>query len=137
LRDGGVIAVMLPATSFYLKKPYGNFRGMIDAGVPVAVATDMNPRSSPNLSLPFAMTAGCLYGQITPSEMLTAATINGAAAIGMAEKLGTLEPGKQADLVVWDTENLDRLIYRYGTNRAVAVFKRGVRMTGKENLWNV
>lgn len=137
LRDGGVIAVMLPATSFYLKKPYGNFRGMIDAGVPVAVATDMNPGSSPNLSLPFAMTAGCLYGQITPSEMLTAATINGAAAIGMAEKLGTLEAGKQADLVVWDTENLDRLIYRYGTNRAVAVFKRGVCMTGKENLWNV
>jgi imidazolonepropionase len=137
LRDGGVIAVMLPATSFYLKKPYGNFRGMIDAGVPVAVATDMNPGSSPNLSLPFAMTAGCLYGQITPSEMLTAATINGAAAIGMAERIGTLEPGKQADLVVWDTENLDRLIYRYGTNRAVAVFKRGVRLTGKENLWNV
>ncbi len=137
LLDGGVIAVMLPATSFYLKKPYGNFRGMIDAGVPVAVATDMNPGSSPNLSLPFAMTAGCLYGRLTPSEMLTAATVNGAAAIGMAERIGTLEPGKQADLVVWDTENLDRLIYRYGTNRAVAVFKRGVRMTGKENLWNV
>ena len=136
LRDGGVIAVMLPATSFYLKKPYGNFRGMIDAGVPVAVATDMNPGSSPNLSLPFAMTAGCLYGLLTPEEMLTAATLNGAAAIGMAERIGTLEPGKQADLVVWDTENLDRLIYRYGTNRAVAVFKRGVRMTGKENLWN-
>ena len=137
LRDGGVIAVMLPATSFYLKKPYGDFRGMIDAGVPVAVATDMNPGSSPNLCLPFAMTAGCLYGRLTPSEMLTAATLNGAAAIGMAERIGTLEPGKQADLVVWDTENLDRLIYRYGTNRAVAVFKRGVRMTGKENLWNV
>ena len=136
LRDGGVIAVMLPATSFYLKKPYGNFRGMIDAGVPVAVATDMNPGSSPNLSMPFAMTAGCLYGRLTPSEMLTAATLNGAAAIGMADRIGTLEPGKQADLVVWDTENLDRLIYRYGTNRAVAVFKRGVRMTGKENLWN-
>ena len=137
LRDGGVIAVMLPATSFYLNKPYGNFRGMIDAGVPVAVATDMNPGSSPSLALPFAMTAGCLYGRLTPSEMLTAATLNGAAAIGMADRIGTLEPGKQADLVVWDTENLDRLIYRYGTNRAVAVFKRGVRMTGKENLWNV
>ena len=137
LKDGGVIAVMLPATSFYLKKPYGNFRGMIDAGVPVAVATDMNPGSSPSLALPFAMTAGCLYGRLTPSEMLTAATLNGAAAIGMADRLGTLEPGKQADLVVWDTENLDRLIYRYGTNRAVAVFKRGERMTGKENLWNI
>ena len=136
LRDGGVIAVMLPATSFYLKKPYGNFRGMIDAGVPVAVATDMNPGSTPNLSLPFAMTAGCLYGRLTPEEILTAATLNGAAAIGMADRLGTLEPGKQADLVVWDAENLDQLIYRYGTNRAAAVFKRGMRITGKENLWN-
>ncbi len=132
LRDGGVIAVMLPATSFYLKKPYGDFRGMIDAGVPVAVATDMNPGSTPNLSLPFAMTAGCLYGRLTPEEILTAATLNGAAAIGMAEKLGTLEAGKQADLVVWDADNLDQLIYRYGTNRAAAVFKKGVRVTGKE-----
>ena len=136
LRDGGVIAVMLPATSFYLQKPYGNFRGMIDAGVPVAVATDANPGSTPNLSLPFAMTAGCLYARLTPEEILTAATLNGAAAIGMAERIGTLEPGKQADLVVWDADNLDQLVYRYGTNRAISVYKRGVRMTGKENLWN-
>jgi imidazolonepropionase len=137
LKDGGVIAVMLPATSFYLKKPYGNFRGMIDAGVPVAVATDMNPGSTPNLSLPFAMTAGCLYGRLTPEEVLTAATLNGAAAIGMADRLGTLEAGKQADLVVWDADNLDQLIYRYGTNRASAVYKNGVRMNGKETLWSI
>ena len=127
LKDGGVIAVMLPATSFYLKKPYGDFRGMIDAGVAVAVATDMNPGSTPNLSLPFAMTAGCLYGRLTPEEILTGATLNGAAAIGMADRLGTLETGKQADLVVWDADNLDQLIYRYGTNRAAAIFKRGAR----------
>ena len=127
LRDGGVIAVMLPATSFYLKKPYGDFRGMIDAGVAVAVATDMNPGSTPNLSLPFAMTAGCLYGRLTPEEVLCGATLNGAAAIGMADRLGTLETGKQADLVVWDADNLDQLIYRYGTNRAFAVYKRGER----------
>lgn len=128
LKDGGVIAVMLPATSFYLKKPYGNFRGMIDTGVAVAVATDMNPGSTPNLSLPFAMTAACLYGRLTPEEVLTGATLNGAAAIGMADRLGTLEAGKQADLVVWDADNLDQLIYRYGTNRAAAVYKRGERM---------
>ena len=128
LKQGGVIAVMLPATSFYLKKPYGNFRGMIDAGVPVAVATDMNPGSTPNLSLPFAMTAGCLYGRLTPEEVLTGATLNGAAAIGMADRLGSLEAGKQADFVVWDADNLDQLIYRYGTNRAAAVYKRGTRM---------
>ena len=128
LRDGGVIAVMLPATSFYLKKPYGDFRGMIDAGVAVAVATDMNPGSTPNLSLPFAMTAACLYGRLTPEEVLCGATLNGAAAIGMADRLGTLEAGKQADLVVWDADNLDQLIYRYGTNRVSAVYKRGERM---------
>ena len=127
LHDGGVIAVMLPATSFWLKKPYGNFRGMIDAGVAVAVATDMNPGSTPNLSLPFAMTTACVYGGLTPEEALTAATLNGAAAIGMADRLGTLEAGKQADLVVWDADNLDQLIYRYGTNRAAAVYKRGER----------
>ena len=128
LRDGGVIAVMLPATSFYLKKPYGDFRGMIDAGVAVAVATDMNPGSTPNLSLPFAMTAACLYGRLTPEEVLCGATLNGATAIGMADRLGTLEAGKQADLVVWDADNLDQLIYRYGTNRVSAVYKRGERM---------
>ena len=136
LKDGGVIAVMLPATSFYLRKPYGNFRGMIDAGVPVAIATDMNPGSTPNLSLPFAMTAACLYGQLTPEEVLTAATLNGAAAIGMADRIGTLEAGKQADLVLWDADNLDQLIYRYGTNRAAAVYQSGARKTGKETLWN-
>lgn len=128
LKDDGVIAVMLPATSFYLKKPYGDFRGMIDAGVPVAVATDMNPGSTPNLSLPFAMTSGCLYGRLTPEEVLTGATLNGAAAIGRADRLGSLEAGKQADLVVWDADNLDQLIYRYGTNRAAEVYKKGERV---------
>ena len=65
---------------------------------------------------------------MTPEEILTGATLNGAAAIGMADRLGTLETGKQADLVVWDADNLDQLIYRYGTNRAAAIFKRGERM---------
>ncbi len=133
LKDGNVIAVMLPATSFYLQKPYGNFRGMIGAGVPVAVATDMNPGSTPNLSLPLAMTAACLYGRLTPEEVLTAATLNGAAAIGMADRLGTLEAGKQADLVIWDADNLEQLIYRYGTNRALHIYKRGA-LYGKENV---
>ncbi len=134
LKDGGVIAVMLPATSFYLQKPYGNFRGMIDADVPVAVATDMNPGSTPNLSLPFAMTAACLYGRLTPEEVLSAATLNGAAAIRLSDRLGTLEPGKLCDLVVWDADNLEQLIYRYGTNRAAAVWKRGVCRNGKETV---
>lgn len=127
LKDGGVIAVMLPATSFYLNKPYGSFREMIGLGIPVAVATDFNPGSTPCLSLPFAMTVACLYGKLTPEEALTAATLNGAAALRMADRLGTLECGKQADFVVWDAEDLNELLYRYGTNRAVAVYKKGKR----------
>ena len=66
--------------------------------------------------------------------MLTAATLNGAAAIGMANRLGTLESGKQADLVVWDADNLEQLIYRYGTNRTLRVYKRGVCQFGKERV---
>lgn len=129
LRAGGQIAVMLPATSFYLKKPYGRFPDMVRAGVPVAVATDFNPGSTPNLSLPFAMTVSCLYGGLTCEQALCGATLNGAAAIGLAERLGTVEAGKQADLVIWDADNLDQLLYRYGTNRAAAVIKKGT-------LWN-
>lgn len=130
LKDGGVIAVMLPATSFYLNKPYGNFRAMIDEGIPVAVATDFNPGSTPNLSLPFAMTVACLYGRLTPEEALTAATLNGAAAIGLSDVLGTLEVGKQADFVEWDANTLYELLYRYGTNRAVKVYRKGELVCG-------
>lgn len=130
LLSGGVIAVMLPATSFYLNKPYGDFRAMIEEGIPVAIATDFNPGSSPSLSLPFAMTVACLYGRLTPEEALTAATLNGAAAIGLSDTLGTLEAGKQADFVEWDAASLYELLYRYGTNRAVTVYRKGERICG-------
>jgi imidazolonepropionase len=124
----GMVAVMLPATSFYLQKPYGKFRTMIDKGIPVAIASDFNPGSSPGLSMPFAMTTACLYNRLTPKEALVAATLNSACAIGMGKRLGTLEKGKSADLVVWDTPNLNRLVYRFGSNLALAVYKRGQKV---------
>ena len=128
LKRGGVIAVLLPATSFYLDKGYAPARAFIERGVPVAVASDFNPGSTPNLSLQTAMTLACYRMRMTPEEVLTAVTLNAAAAVGMAGRLGTIEAGKQADLVVWDVENLEQLLYRYGSNRVRGVYKNGVRV---------
>ena len=126
LAKGGVIACLLPATSFYLGAAFAPARQMVEAGVPVAVATDFNPGSSPNLSLQLAMNIACLKYRLTPEEVLTAVTLNAAAACGRADKIGTVEAGKQADLVVWDAPNLDYIFYRYGNNLVNTVVKKGV-----------
>ena len=125
LAAGGVIACCLPATSFYLNAPYAPARKMINAGVPVAFASDFNPGSCPVNALHIAMRIGCYQYRMTPEECLTAVTLNAAAAICRAERLGTLEPGKQADIVIWDAANLDYLFYRFGDNLALDVFKAG------------
>ncbi len=135
LRDGGVIAVLLPATSFYLNKGYAPARRMVEKGIPVAVASDFNPGSTPNLSLQQAMWIACFTMHLTPEEILTAVTLNAAAAIGMADRLGTVEPGKQADLVLWDVENLELLLYRYGTNRVWRVWKEGTSVVERNETW--
>ena len=98
---------------------------MIEAGVPVAIASDFNPGSCPSLNLQLAMNLGCLKYRLTPEEMLTAVTVNGAAAMGRAEKIGSLEAGKQADLVIWEAEDLDFLAYRLGSNLVRTVIKKG------------
>jgi len=98
---------------------------MVDAGVAVAVATDFNPGSSPSLNIQFAMNLACLKYRLTPAEALTAVTLNGAAAIARAGTRGSAEAGKQADLVVWDAPDLDYVFYRYGSNLAHTVIKRG------------
>jgi len=126
LAENGVIAVLLPATSFYLDKPYARARQMIDAGVAVAVATDFNPGSSPSLNLQLAMNLACLKYKMTPGEALTAVTLNGAAAINRAGILGSIEVGKQADIVIWDSPDLDYIFYRYGSNLVHTVIKGGL-----------
>ncbi|MGB9867730.1 MAG: imidazolonepropionase [Bacillota bacterium] len=121
----GVVAVLLPGTSYYLDEPFARARQMIEAGLPVALATDFNPGSSPNESLQPVMNLACLKLGMTPEEVLTAVTLNAAAAIDRAHTLGTLEPGKWADMVIWDAPDLDFLCYHYGTNLVSAVIKRG------------
>lgn len=125
MAEGGTIAVLLPATSFYLDKTFARARDMMAAGVPVAVATDFNPGSCPNLSLPMAMNLACYKYRMTPEEVLTAVTLNGAAAIRRAEEVGSLEEGKQGDLVIWDAPNLDFLFYRFGNSLVKQVVKKG------------
>ena len=99
MAKGGTIACLLPATSFYLGATFAPARKMVEAGVPVAVASDFNPGSTPNLSLQLAMNIACYRYRLTPEEVLTAATLNAAAAIGKADQIGTVEVGKQADLI--------------------------------------
>lgn len=125
LAAGGTVACCLPATSFYLGAAYAPARDMIAAGVPVAVATDFNPGSCPGSSLQLAMNIACLKYRMTPEEVLTAVTLNAAAAIGRAERIGSIESGKQADLLLWDAPDLDYICYRFGSNLVHTVIKRG------------
>lgn len=125
MADGGVIGVLLPGTAFFLMTQAADARRLIDAGVPVALATDCNPGSSPTVSLPLVMSLACLHMGMTPAEAMAAATINAAHAIGRAHMIGSLEPGKKADLVVFNVPNYVQIMYYYGVNHAETVIKDG------------
>lgn len=122
---GGTVACLLPATSFYLGADYAPARKMVEAGVPVAMATDFNPGSCPCLNMQLVMNLGCLRYRLTPEEVLTAVTLNGAAAIGRAEAVGSLEPGKRGDLLIWEARDLNYVCYRMGSNLVHTVVKGG------------
>lgn len=128
LAKGGVTAMCLPATSFYLGANFAPARKMIEMGIPVAIASDFNPGSCPSLNLQFVMNLGCLKYKMLPEEILTAVTINPACAINMGDKVGTLEVGKQADMVVWDAPDMEMLCYRFGSNMALQTIKKGELM---------
>jgi len=98
---------------------------MIRLGVPVALATDFNPGSSPTLSMQMVIALACVEMKLTPAEALSAATINAAYSIGRARDVGSLEPGKRADLVVWATDTVDELPTHFGTNMVDLVIKSG------------
>ena len=119
-------AMLLPATSFYLGKTFAPARRMIELGIPVAMASDFNPGSCPSLNLQFVINLGYLRYKMTPEEILTAVTINPAAAIGRAHDTGTIEVGKNADFVIWDAPNMEMLCYRFGSNLALQVIKKGI-----------
>lgn len=125
MKEAGVIAVLLPVTSFNLEEKFARARDMIDMGLAVALATDYNPGSSPTESMQFAMNMAAVKLKMTPEEIITAATINAACAIGMGEIIGTIEEGKAGDIVVFDAPNLNYIPYHLGVNLANTVVKRG------------
>jgi imidazolonepropionase len=121
-----VVATLLPATTWFLMKDHhAPARAFIERGVPVAIGTDFNPGTSPTPSLPLAMTAACLNLRMSPDEALTAVTINAALALGLADQIGSLEPGKAADLVIWNVPSTRQIPYWPAADLVRTVVKRG------------
>jgi imidazolonepropionase len=126
MAQAGVIAVLLPGTAYFLHmQRYARARDMIAAGVPVALATDFNPGSCMTESMPLIMNMACTQMRMLPAEAVTAVTINAAWAIGEQDSIGSLEVGKQADLLVLDAPNHEHLCYHFGVNLVEKVVKNG------------
>ena len=132
LAHSETIAVLLPAVNFHLgSHHYANARSFVEAGAAIALATDFNPGSAPALSLPLVMAIACRYQKLLPAEAINAATINAAHAIGLGDRVGSIEPGKQADLLLVDAPDYRHLVYWLGPNLVEGVVKRG-RVMGNE-----
>lgn len=120
-----IVANLLPATSFNLNKGYAKARKMIAAGCGIALSTDYNPGSSPTENIQLVMQLAGLKLKMTPKEILTAVTINGACALNREKEIGSIEVGKKADFVLFDVPNIDYLIYHFGINHVKDVYKNG------------
>ncbi|HEU4395666.1 MAG TPA: imidazolonepropionase [Planctomycetota bacterium] len=126
LAGAGVVAVLLPGTSFFLGMGrWAPARRMIEAGVPVALGTDCNPGSSMTESLQACLTLACLGLRMTAAEALVAATRNAACSLGLGNQCGRLAPGYRADLVVLDVPDPRLLAYHHGVNHAAVVVHHG------------
>jgi imidazolonepropionase len=112
------VATLVPGANYFLGlKEYPNARRLIDEGVPVALATDYNPGTSPTLSMPMAMSLACTHMRMSPAEAIAASTINGAWALRVADRKGSIEPGKDADFAIFSVEDYREVPYWFGTNR--------------------
>lgn len=129
MSDNNVVATLLPLTAFTLREPYARGREMIDKGCAVALATDLNPGSCCSGSIPLTFALACIYMNLTVEEAITAMTLNGAAAIGRADKIGSIEVGKQGDLVLLDTDTHYTLPYYTAMNSVKYTIKSGKILT--------
>lgn len=126
LAASATIGVLMPAVNFHLGTAHhADARAMIDAGAAVALATDLNPGSAPCYSMPFVMALACRQYRLTPAEALNAATLNAAHAVGLGGEVGSLEAGKQADVLIVDAPDYRHLSYALGVNLVETVIKRG------------
>ncbi len=125
MAKAGVVATLLPLTAFTLKEPYAPVRKFIDNGAAVALATDLNPGSCFSGSIPLTIALACIYMGMSIEETITALTLNGAAALDIAQSTGSLEPGKEADIIILNYENYRMLPYYVGMNCVSTVISRG------------
>lgn len=125
LSDKGTVATLLPLTAFALKENYAPARKMIDGGCAVALATDLNPGSCFSGSIPLTIALACIYMNMTIEETITALTLNGAAACGLADKKGSLQPGKDGDVIILDFDNINMLPYYVGMNCVKTTIAKG------------
>jgi imidazolonepropionase len=121
------VTTLVPGANYFLGlKHYPNARRFIDAGVPIALATDYNPGTSPTISMPMALSLACTHMKMSPAEAIAAATINGAWALRVAERKGSIEPGKDADLALFAVEDYREIPYWFGANRCLMTTMNGV-----------
>jgi len=126
LAGSNTVATLLPGTMLFLgKESRAPARKLIEAGVPVALATDFNPGTSPTPNLPLILTLGVSQLRLSASEAMIAATVNGAAALGLADAVGQLRPGFSADLALFDMQDFRELPYWYGDRRCLGTWVRG------------
>jgi imidazolonepropionase len=126
LAQGKTVVVLLPAANYFLgHKEYPNARRMIESGAAVALATDFNPGTSPTPSMPFVLSAACTHMKMTPAEAIAAATINAACALRLEGRKGSIEPGKDADLALFDVGDHREIAYWFAWNRCVQMIVSG------------
>ncbi len=130
MKEGGAVAVLLPGASFFLGISHPPARRLINAGLPVALATDCNPGSSMSENLVLMMTIACCQMRMTPAEAISAVTLNAAAALDLSREIGSIQAGKRADLVLFDAPGHRYIPYHYGANHARLVVKSGTIALG-------
>lgn len=131
MSKNGTVAVILPGAFYFLReKQLPPIEELRAKNVPMAIATDANPGSSPTTSLLLMMNMACTFFRMTPEEVLAGVTLNAAKALGMEDRVGTLEVGKKADFVLWQINDLAELCYWMGGNHCSAVIKDGVYSKG-------
>ena len=129
------VATLLPAANYFLGlKAFPPSRKLIDAGVPVALATDYNPGTAPTPSMPFVLSAACTHMKMSPAEAIVAATFNGASALRLQGRKGSLEPGKDADVAIFDATDYRELAYWFGTNRCQETLLKGISRMKSRSL---
>ena len=137
LSRANTVATLVPGANYFLGlEQYPPARKLIEAGAAVALATDYNPGTSPTPSMPFVLSLACTHMKMSPQEAISAATINGACALNLSHRKGSIEPGKDADLAVFDVSDYREIPYWFGVNRCVATILGGELQADRtDKIW--